>query len=344
MKDKGRRRGLLPYDLNRDNNKSYIYTVRKRSGRAAAAPRSGKCWEGSREGRSALPLIGSETGRRMSVARKETQQYMTALESMYMRHMQGGDDVRSGVVCYRTRTIRSGDMLECISYPVYKRQEHRRNVRAQQTGAAMQEINRRNAVRRMERLVQCNFGRNAIILTCTYEGQSPEQEAAEKELDRYLVRLRRAAKSSGQALKYVAVTERASTGRIHHHLIAEGVSRDEAERKWRSGFCNARRYQQRTEQFIGIVRYMLKYRSTQDALVSRRIRVSHGMAQPVETVSDHRVSLRKMEQICRDMQDGGTEVLRRIYPGYDLRERPEIRRSDFMPGAYMYARLWRVTV
>lgn len=280
----------------------------------------------------------------MNVARKEAQRYMTALESMYMRHMQGGDDVRSGVVCYRTRTVRSGDMLECITYPVYKQQQHRRSVRAQKTGAAMQEVNRRNAVRRMERLVQCNFGRDAIILTCTYEGQKPEQDAAEHQLDLYLGRLRRAARRGGRELKYVAVTECASTGRVHHHLIVEGVSRDEAENKWHSGFCNARRYQQRTEQFIGIVRYMLKYRSTQDALVSRRIRVSHGMLQPVETVSDHRVSLRKMEQICRDMQDGGAEVLRRVYPGYDLHERPEIRRSDFMPGAYMYARLWRVTV
>lgn len=277
------------------------------------------------------------------MARKDTQQYMTALESMYMRHMQGGDDVRSGVVCYRTRTVRSGDMLECISYPVFKQPEHRRGARMQQTGKAMQEVNRRNAVRRMERLVQCNFGRDAIILACTYEGQSPEREAAEKELDRYLVRLRRAAKGGGAALKYVAVTERASTGRIHHHLIVEGVSRDVAESKWHCGFCNARRYQQRAEQFVGIVRYMLKYRSTQDALVSRRIRVSHGMMQPVETVSDHRVSLRKMEQICQDMQDGGVEILRRVYPGYDMHERPEIRRSDFMPGAYLYARLWRVT-
>lgn len=268
---------------------------------------------------------------------------MSALEAMYMEHLEGGQDIRSGVVCYRTRTIKSGDMLECISYPVYKKQSHARAMREKVTGAAQAEINRRNAVRNVERLVQCNFGKNAVIVTCTYEGAAPEEEDAEKELTKYLQRLRRAARKAGGELKYVAVTERASTGRVHHHLLLEGVDRDTAENKWHRGFCNARRYQQRAEQFVGIVRYMLKHRSTQDKLVSKRIRISHGMVRPVETVSDHKISIRKMEQMAEDMQDAGVQILQRVYRGYALHERPDIRRSDFMPGAYLYARMWRET-
>lgn len=267
---------------------------------------------------------------------------VTELEAMYMQHMDGqGDDVRGGVVCYRTKTIKSGDMLETICYPVYKKRDQVRAGREHVTGAAQQEVNRRNAVRRMERLVQCNFGRDAIIVTCTYEGVSPTEERAEHQLDLYLARLRRAARKRGNDLKYVSVTERASTGRIHHHMILQGIDRETAEGKWREGFCNARKYQQRAEQFIGIVRYMLKYRSTQDQLVSRRIRTSQGMVQPRETVSDHKISIRKMEQMAQDMQDGGVAILQKVYAGYVCHERPDIRRSDFMPGAYMYARMWK---
>lgn len=269
---------------------------------------------------------------------------VTELEAMYMQHIDGqGDDVRGGVVCYRTRTIKSGDMLESICYPVYKKRDQLRAGREKVTAAAQQEVNRRNAVRRMERLVQCNFTRAAIIVTCTYEGKNPDEENAEHQLDLYLGRLRRAARKQGNELKYVAITERASTGRIHHHMIVEGVDRDTAENKWRHGFCNARKYQQRTEQFVGIVRYMLKYRSTQDQLVSRRIRTSQGMVRPVETVSDHKVSIRKMERMAQDMQDGGMAILARVYAGYVCHERPDIRRSEFMPGAYLYARMWRET-
>lgn len=268
--------------------------------------------------------------------------YMTELEAMYTQHVEGtAADVRSGVVCYRTRTIKSGDMLECISYPVYKKPSTVRGMREKATGAAQAEVNRRNAVRRMERLVQCNFGKSAVIVTCTYEGMHPEEEEAEKQLDLYLARLRRAAKKQGQELKYVAVTEKSSTGRVHHHMILQGVDRDIAESKWKRGYCNARRYQQRTEQFIGIVRYMLKYRSTQDMLVSKRIRASHNMVRPVETVSDHKLSIRKMERMAEDMQDQGMQILGKVYPQYEMHERPTIRTSEFMPGAYLYARMWK---
>jgi hypothetical protein len=65
------------------------------------------------------------------------------------------------------------------------------------------------------------------------------------------------------------------------------------------------------------------------------------MVMPRETVSDHKVSIRKMEQICEDMQEKGAEILMQTYPGYAAEGRPDIRRSEFLPGAYMYVRMWR---
>ena len=275
------------------------------------------------------------------MARAESAKYMTDLETLYTEHL--GDermDVRDGVLCYRVRTIKSGDMLESMVYPVYKKRGSVRAARERATGEAQLMVNRRNAVRRIERMVQCNFTHEAIFVTCTYR-QDPDRDMADKQLDLYLQRLRRAAKKQGRELKYVAVTEQASTGRIHHHMLLEGVSRETAEGKWKQGFCNAKQYQHNKTQFVGLVRYMLKNRRTQDEAVCRRIRTSQGMLMPRETVSDHKVSLRKMEQICEDMQEHGVKILTSIYPGYQMEERPDIRRSEFLPGAYMYVRMWK---
>lgn len=275
------------------------------------------------------------------MAKLESKQYMTDLEALYTEHLgEEKADVRDGVLCYRVRTIKSGDMLESMVYPVYKKRGSVRGAREHVTREAQLMVNRRNAVRRMERMVQCNFTRDAIFVTCTYR-QDPDREMADRQLDLYLQRLRRAAKKNGQELKYVAVTEQASTGRIHHHMLLEGVSRETAEGKWRQGFCNAKQYQQNKTQFVGLVRYMLKNRRTQDEAVCRRIRTSQGMVMPRETVSDHKVSIRKMEQICEDMQEKGAEILMQTYPGYAAEGRPDIRRSEFLPGAYMYVRMWR---
>lgn len=276
------------------------------------------------------------------MAKKESKQYMTDLEALFDQHVTGaGDDVRTGVLVYRTRTIKSGDMLECITYPVVVQKNTVRAAREKVTRAAQQEVNRRNAVRRVERLVHANFGKNALIVTCTYAKPVTEEEGAHQ-LDLYLQRLRRAAKKEGQELKYIAVTEVSSTGRVHHHMILEGVRREEAEGKWRKGFCNARSYQKNDTQFVGIVRYMLKYRATQDAVAgNKRIRCSLGLKHPVEKVSDHKISVRKMERIAEECTVQGMQILQKVYPGYVTMEKPDVRRSDYLPGAYMYARMWR---
>lgn len=276
------------------------------------------------------------------MAKAENKQYMTDLEALFDKHVQGeSDDVRTGVLVYRTRTIKSGDMLECITYPVFVNKNAVRAAREKVTGAAQQEINRKNAVRKVERLAQANFGKDALIVTCTY-ASAPTEEESGHQLDLYLQRLRRHAKKNGQELKYIAITEVSAQGRIHHHMLLEGIDREVAESKWRGGFCNVRKYQRNANQFVGIVRYMLKWRSTQDAVaVCKRIRCSLGLVRPVETVSDHKISIGRMERIAEEAEVQGAMVLQKMYHGYVTLERPEIRRSEYLPGAYMYARMWK---
>ena len=253
------------------------------------------------------------------------------------------ETIRDGVLLYRTRTIRSGDMIEAEAYPLVLTRGSRAG-RQERTREAVARVNQKMIRRRLIRKAQINFSQEtSVFLTLTY-AQQPTEEDAARMLDRYLGRLRYWGKKHGQEIKYIAVTEISSTGRVHHHILLDGIPRDEAEARWKAGFVNGRKYQDNPAGFTGLVRYMTKYRSTadpQDGERRTRIRCSKGLIGPRVTVSDHKISKRKMERVATEAEESGREILERMYPGFEVRERPTVRRSEFYPGAYLYAILWR---
>ena len=273
--------------------------------------------------------------------RKRDQERLDELEALF--EVKDGIDretVRDGVLYYRTRTIRSGEMLEAIAYPIIANRQQRREARGKITGEAQRKVNTRNARRHLIRLAQCNFTAKSVFVTLTY-GEAPEDP--DRELTKYLARLRTAARKAGEKLKYIAVTEISSRGRVHHHILLEGVDRDTAEHKWRGGFANGRNYQDNPQGFKGIVLYMAKWNSTLEDGEGRRkrTRVSKGLSQPRETESNTRMSRGRMERVATQLEESAMTALEAAYPGYVCREMPEVRRSEWLPGAFMYAVMWR---
>ncbi len=206
---------------------------------------------------------------------------------------------------------------------------------------AMRRINLEECRRRIIRMAQCNFTRRAVFVTLTY-AQDPEEEQAQRELGKYLRRCKYAA---GGRFRYIAVTEVGKNGRIHHHILAEGVSRETLEMKWRGGYANSRVFQENKGGFQGLVRYMLKKNSTMgdedEGVWKRRIRTSQGMVMPTVKVRDRKISIRRLGIIAEEAQAGGQETLERVYYGWRCQERPRVRTSCYLPGAYMYAVMWR---
>lgn len=275
---------------------------------------------------------------------------MNELEALFDREAESAVNtpaLQAGVLLYRTKTIRSGDMLECVCYPIVTVGCRMRAKRAKISSERQRRANVQAARMRILRKAQCNFGAGCMFLTLTYERQ-PSEEEAKKELDRYLNRIRYRAQRNGSQAKYICVTEISTTGRVHHHMLIEGVTRAEAEQLWKRGYANTRQYQKRREQFKGLIYYMTKKQSTLDPpekedeeTVYRRVRCSKGMVEPRETVADHKISIAKMERIARSCEDEAIATVQRLYPGYHCEERPTVRRSEWLPGAYMHAVLWR---
>ena len=290
---------------------------------------------------------------------------VTELEMLFDREdLSGVDGTRldSGVLLYRTKTIRSGRMLECICYPMVTVGCRLRAKRAKVSSERQKRVNWEACRMRLVRKAQCNFGTDAIFVTLTYERQ-PDEETACRNLDRYLARMRYRAKKNGTQLKYIAVTEISESGRVHHHLLMEGLDRAAAEAGWRNGYANARQYQERGEGFTGLIRYMTKKMSTTEgraearseerkekseecldgveAVFHRRVRCSKGLTEPRESVADHKISKAKMERIALEAEENAIGILQKIYPGYECHERPRVRRSEWLPGAFLRAVMWK---
>ena len=289
----------------------------------------------------------------------------TELEMLFDQNDMSGIDgtqLNSGVLLYRTKTIRSGDMLECICYPMVTASCRIRAKRAKISSERQQRVNWEACRRRLVRKAQCNFGQDAIFVTLTYERQPAEDEAC-RNLDRYLARMRYRAKRAGTQLKYIAVTEISESGRVHHHLLIAGLTRAQAEAGWRNGYANARQYQERSEGFTGLVYYMTKKMSTtsrdekkgkeedkegetedvngMEAVYHKRVRCSKGLLEPRETVADHKISKSKMERIALEAEGNVIGIMQSIYPDYECHERPRVKRSEWLPGVFLRAVMWR---
>ena len=246
----------------------------------------------------------------------------------------------AGVMQYRTRTIKSGDYLECEMFPVLE-PVRARAKRSNGTTEAMQKINRKNAVRKLERLMHCNFQQGDLFLTLTHRDGTDEIRA-KKDIDNYIRKLKRRAAKKGKTLKYIYVaesSERDGVVRWHVHMImvAGIVSREEAEQLWGHGVVTQSVVRMDSNGLKGLAAYMTKSKQTQEKLMKRRWAASQGLKQPQVTESNSRFSRAAVAKIVKSIEQEGKKEIEKRYPGYKVLEDVEIRFSDYFPGAYVYA-------
>ena len=124
---------------------------------------------------------------------------------------------------YYEKRVTSGKLVEVERY--FATRDGRRisrGVNENDTPEEQQRINERHAQRRLMRLINANFSREAgdVLVTYTHKGQLTEAEAR-KEARNLINRLDRLRKKKHlPKLKYIIVTEKQS--KWHHHLIMNG--------------------------------------------------------------------------------------------------------------------------
>lgn len=261
---------------------------------------------------------------------------------------------------FRTKTIKSGDVLEVEVYPIWPTRSEERRAKEKVTKAAQAAVNDRNARKRLDRLVNTNFGADDLLVTLTYAGAAPDPEQGAKDIRNYLRRVKYWRRKHGLSeMKYIYVQEweeedpqmspqqlvfegmqssflePVKAKRVHHHIIMSGMDRDAAESLWKKGRVNSRKLQPDEFGLRDLTGYLLKAPKTK-----KRWYGSRNLAEPKITVSDHKFSRRQIWKLAEGFTEAGS-VLRKVYPGYVPSAEPVIRTSEFVSGFYLYARMYK---
>lgn len=279
----------------------------------------------------------------------------------------------------RTRTVRAGNTIEVECYPLTRigaAAKEAAIVRRRQR-ESQERLNRRNAEKKIRRLTEHNFTREDWVVTLTWDygridrftmseadadaahyalGLPVDEEDARRALSNWFRRIKTRMRQRGEdpaALKYIYVleiTRPRSGGHWHYHfhlvLHAPGLTDLELKEIWGAGFARCDRLSWADEGPARLARYLTKSLTTEEiAADGRRLRRwgrSKNLVEPAETVSDRKVSRRRAAMIAADVQHDGRAIFEKLYPGYRCVETPTVRFSDFVPGAYIFARLRKI--
>lgn len=253
---------------------------------------------------------------------------------------------RKGIVGYRMKTITSGKIRECEIYPIFaRRKDFSRCVKKKESRDQQRRLNRRNAQKKLIRLLNTNFGEGDIWATFTYSEEKlpSDEKAAHAFFRKYLRRLAyHMQKSFSEELKYIFVTEYLENGervRIHHHCVTNFPDRDLAEKLWDGGArTQTRRLQPDEAGLEGLGRYITKGKGFLKKF-ARMWSASKNLKQPKVTVSDTMVTRRRAWRMGTDQTEADTFFCK-AYPDYQ-KTFHETKFSEEIAGMYIYARFVR---
>lgn len=242
---------------------------------------------------------------------------------------------------YRAKTIKAGNVLEVEVFPIWNTRGEAIRAKKHKTRQAQKNLNDKNAKKKLIRKINANFTEEDLCITLTYKGGVPDEEQARRDIRNYIRRVREWRRKHGLSeLKYVYVIEFGGGDgrrkRVHHHVIMSGMDRDEAERLWNGkGWANTRRLQPDDYGLEALARYV-----TKEPNGGKRWCASRNLVEPKETVADTKISKRRVEKMAMDFEEAPAAIFGKLFPDYDFND-CTVRHSEFVAGAYIYARLHR---
>lgn len=137
-------------------------------------------------------------------------------------------------------TIRAGRLFFGVAYTQARASDppQVRAAKAKATTAARRLVNLRRAWQKLMLLLGANFGTRDLVVTLTYDDDHlpATRKAANANMAKYLVLLRRAYRQKGRELRYIYCTEsRHEAGRWHHHLVIPAADYETIRSLWTYG-------------------------------------------------------------------------------------------------------------
>ena len=267
------------------------------------------------------------------------------------------EQLRHGnVFRYRVKTITCGDVTEVEMFPIYRdyRAESKRAEKANPTGEAQANVNKRNAKKAIVRIINTNFTKDDYHITLTYRGDAPlpDEKQAQKDMQNFIRKVRYYLNKNGMKdkrgradLKYFYVIEFTDGDgrrkRIHHHIIMNArAPREVIKALWTHGRAGVDELEPEKGSLKGLALYITKQPS--ETKVTKRWQASRNLKPHTRiTENNHKISKRQIEALAADVKEVAPDIFGKAYPDLTLDGEPEVRTSEFVAGAYIYATLYR---
>lgn len=256
-----------------------------------------------------------------------------------MKHMRG--------LGYRTKTIKSGKMLEIMCYPILKGQQAaaKRAKKEKASSVRKRQYNEEKRVMRFIRLAETNFTDKDYFFTGTFEGDDlPDEAEVKRAFKNFKARINYRRKQFGLKgnARMIGTFEGKEDGdnkkRLHIHMLVDGdLPRDVIESEWPYGYANTKRIQKSGDgSLIGLVKYMTKQvrRHYEHAYFETK-----NLKKPIETVADRKVSCHKAWKIASRPEEAKEILENKIYKGYKIEDNIKVKTSEFLPGAFIYIKM-----
>ena len=163
------------------------------------------------------------------------------------------------------RVIEKRDVLMEVSLDPEDRRPRPRGKRRGKSLASQIERNMREAVKRLARILNCNFKGGDLLLTLKYDNARlpADKKAAKREVRNFLRRLDRAHRAAtGRRFRWVMVTADHSSrtgeqARLHHHIVMDPVDWEWIAANWPADQFSYRRLDNRGD-YTAVALYMVR--------------------------------------------------------------------------------------
>lgn len=249
---------------------------------------------------------------------------------------------------YACKEIYAGTQLELEIYPEFFKQEDIPEAgRKKSNKKAQDNLNDKNARKRLERLINANFFSKDIWATLVYrDGKVPKtMEEAMRNMKNYIGRINYHRRKRGLPnAKYIYVTEYDPDAEIrwHHHVIMDGaMDRDTVEGLWRLGDRNqVRRLEYDKDGLSGMANYVTKAPKGK-----KRWSSSQGLKKPTEKKTYNKRTApkryKKVGSFVQGMvrnQQSIEDTVKIWHPDYAF-TKADVYFNDFNGLFYLYIRL-----
>ncbi len=238
---------------------------------------------------------------------------------------------------YKTKTIKSGKMVEVEIYPVFYKKKDMPGKKVKKTRKAQQNLNDKNARKTVTRLINANFDKGDYWCTFNFSENPTSFEEVDKIMGNFIRRLNYKRKKQGLPnVKYVYVTEIGKGGRAHVHAVMDGLlDRDTVEDTWKHGKRNhVRRLDPDDFGLTGIATYLSK-----DPKGRKRWKASRNLKKPKVTSSLTKFKRGRVLKMVRNQNLIETE-LKKEYPKLKYLD-ADVRQNDINSMFYIYVRMVR---